>query len=134
MSNICYMKKLTGHIRGKGILAWEAVMTQETCYKMVCIDVWIMGWDIYVVPICRYCVRFKSHICVFKKNELKKISLDDAVHLQILVSLLGKEGYFLKQICWLLRVFAFIFSFSWSCSRGLIALMGFTPHGALSLL
>ena len=39
-----------------------------------------------------------------------------------------------EENCWGLRAFAFISSFSWSCLRGLIALMGFTPHGALSLL
>ena len=86
-----------------------------------------MGWDIYVVPIFRY--------CIIRYLKIKTFNLDDAVHLQILVSLLGKEeSYFLKQNCWVLRAFAYIFSFSWSCLRGLIVLMGFTPHGALSLL
>lgn len=78
----------------------------------------------------------KSHICIVKKGDfLKKVNLDNAMYLQILVSLLGKEGsYFLNKNCCFLRPSAFIFSFSWSCLRGLIALMGFTPRGALSLL
>lgn len=112
------------------------IVTEKTCCKVVCIYVHFMGWDIYIVPIYRHiCVSKATFVFLKRVIFFKKVNLDNAVYLQILVSLLGKEGsYFLNKNCCFLRPSAFIFSFSWSCLRGLIALMGFTPRGALSLL